>query len=434
MRGFLFHPHHPAELAIARILVFALLAYEARNAHASWYAALPRTWTAPLPGWHWMDALGLVQPRFLRASEYALMATALASAAGLLTRACTIAATLLALYVLGVPNLFLKINHLDHVPVLLALVLAFSPCGTSLSIDRWLGRSRAGAACAPSSKYGLPLRACWLLLGTAYFFPGFWKVYNSAGPWLSGAALRSILWDCRLPPSSASPWLDLSPHPALQAALGIGTVLFELLFIPLILRPGGRWVALAGAYCFHVGVRLSTGIDFYTLLWVLPILVDWSRIAPKLRGLDAPPYGSSNELAGRAALVAAALLVGQVLAGFARFDTWPIAVFPRFDYVNDAPLATHAEIWVRPEGTRARPIDDRPLRELLDGGRYARLLDRMLHEPEQRRRYLSEYASVASRTGLNVRPSDLELWEIVDYRDPSRASENPLRQRRLAVP
>jgi hypothetical protein len=177
-------------------------------------------------------------------------------------------------------------------------------------------------------------------------------------------------------------------------------------------------------------VLLLTGINFYTLMWLLPILGDWSCFTKRCASASviAAAFPSSAFFLG------VSLIAAQIVVGFAKIDTWPIAVFPCFDYENRAATTTRAEVRLRQNGSTAPPSGDDVVLERLNGGRYARLMDRTLRDAEQRRRYLDEYAAVLARAGFAVPKANLEIWEVVHHRDPARASENPVSERRLSVP
>ncbi len=106
---------------------------------------------------------------------------------GLFTTASSALALILAVYVLGVTQVYGKVSH-NHELIWFMALLAVSPCGDALSIDAILSsRKRAdlGIIERPGASivYALPLRFASLLLGIIYFFPGFWKFWTSGFAW-----------------------------------------------------------------------------------------------------------------------------------------------------------------------------------------------------------------------------------------------------------
>src|SRR6202022_4806069 len=94
-------------------------------------------------------------------TSVALVIACLACIVGLFTRTSIIVSLLLSLYVLGLPQLFGKMNHYHHLIWFMA-ILAVSPCADVLSVDAifksWKRADQGSTEPpAPARAYSLPL-------------------------------------------------------------------------------------------------------------------------------------------------------------------------------------------------------------------------------------------------------------------------------------
>ncbi|MCH2160382.1 MAG: hypothetical protein MK085_00765, partial [Phycisphaerales bacterium] len=169
-------------LSIFRIVVFGMLLLNS-SSHDEFvqHVGLPDVLLHPPAG------LGPILSHLLPTAEtapfigMAWFVATVAATLGLFTRFSTIASLLLSLYVLGIPQLYGKVNHMHHL-IWFAALAASTRCGDVLSLDAWI--RRRPEAPAQARCYGLPLRVSWLLLGLVYFFPGLWKLWTGGVDWI----------------------------------------------------------------------------------------------------------------------------------------------------------------------------------------------------------------------------------------------------------
>ena len=255
--------------------MFALIAGLARGNNAARFASLPDMLMFPPDGLGWAGPL--IHPTAVRLLSSILIVTSLTAAIGLFTRLSAWTAVIAAIYVLGVPQFYGKVDHY-HFLIWFALILAASPCADVLSVDAirraWSGLSPPRKA---ASRYGVPLRIMWLLFGFIYFFPGLAKL--AAGPeWVFSDNLRNQMWN----KWHALDWLptiriDDGPEALLWLMAG-GAVVFELSFIFALfsdrLRP--YWVMMA--LVFHLMTYSFLRILFRSLLITYVVFVPWHRV------------------------------------------------------------------------------------------------------------------------------------------------------------
>lgn len=359
-KAYLTEPDAPLNLAILRITTFgALLLIPAGREEFLVHASLPEAILFPPSGIGPLLTVLIPDPFTARLILGAWITTTAMAMLGLLTRPATIASTLLTLLVLGIPQLHGKVNHAHHL-VWFALLLATSPCGDVLSIDRWIRRQRP----APRAdlRYGLPLRITWLLLGMVYFFPGVWKLWTGGLDWIFSEHLRNQIWHQWTTHANWEPVLDPTGHPWLLRMGGLGVVVFEMSFVLLMFRRSTRIVALVIGLLFHLANLLTLNIGFISLMAIYPCLIDSPRLLSRLglrsttvgipRGTGPPPRTSLIPIV----VTGAVLLVGNGWYGI-RGDNygWPFACYPKFGYPIREPVRTVLEFeFIDPDGSVER--------------------------------------------------------------------------------
>jgi hypothetical protein len=356
LREFFLAPTEPQNLGLLRIVLFAALAWVGLQTNAVWWAAQPPTLRVMPPGWQWLAGALPIDAAVASGARWLVVGFGVCAALGVGTRLTSKVAAIAALYLLGVPSFFGKILHADHALVMMTLVLAAAPCGDALSLDRLWLRQRGRPEPAPSAAYTLPVRLCWLLLGTIYLFPGIWKVWEAGDLWLSGERLLWELQDEWGQRKGFVPPARIDQYPWLLKLLGTATLIFELGFFFALFQKQARIVAALSAVAFHVGVRLFLGIRFYEYLPLI-LLIDFRWPVP------APSEGTASAPAPQrspwpSAVIGGALLLGQFFVGFAQIDSWPIAMHPKFSERGGPKQITrnHKFVLERAEGGRERDL------------------------------------------------------------------------------
>lgn len=434
LRIFFLEPGAAFNLAALRIFIFGMLLKLVGEAKAPWFAGLPKSVRELPPGWGWADALP-VDPATVSHVQTALLVSGGLALIGLGTRITAPLTALLSVYVLGVPNFFFKIDHSAHATVMCALIVAFAPCGDALSVDWLIRRLRGYAAPTLSRVYSLPVRFCWLILGTVYWFPGFWKLRLSGDLWLRGVQLQGELHEKWGQLENFVPPFRLDQQPLLLAVLGVMTLVFELGFVFALFWRPSRVIAALSAVSFHLGVLWIMNIHFNAVLPLI-LLLDfpqlWQWIAPHLpagigTNLDAQlarwfrplqrnaPAGDTTAIAWpgrRAALsctVACLLLLGQVITGLGNISSWPVTVHPTFSGRHDDSLSTTSRVFVVLETSSGEEHDLHEPLKTMGRARLFKML-KTLNTSRSNRAALRRYGDVLSQVlkmcGAKVAPTD----------------------------
>ena len=222
-------------------------------------------------------------------ADVALIAMALA---GLFTRTSLTLATILSLYLFGLPENLGKVSHFQHTVWFMAL-LAAGPSGAMLSVDAIISAVRRAdrgevALEVPPRSALRTLRYAWTLIGLLYLGSGLAKL-NAAYlyRWVSADNLRHIFWrnwfERRIYRPGFTPPVRIDRLPAAMIdAWGAGAVALETGFVAFVLFRWARWFLILGGLAFHAGNGLILGIWFHTLIGSYVCLVDWSSLGRRL--------------------------------------------------------------------------------------------------------------------------------------------------------
>lgn len=437
---------HPVNLAVFRIAVFLALSASFSVARTVWFSELPRALMFPPTGAGFVFRVLPVDPVSATIASVLLRVVCVTAAVGLASRLSAAVAAVLAVYVLGIPQLYGKVVHIHHL-VWFAALLAASPCGDALSLDALLGRQgrtrSADRAPRPARVYALPLGFAWLLIGVAYFFPGLWKAVGSGLDWALSDNLGALTTLARLRGHGATlPWrLDL--HPGLYETGALATLLFEPSFIVLVFSPRLRWLALAAALVFHGLTALFLGIAFWSFQVCLLALVDWRRLFTAASGRGGPTEDAgvatpADVAAPRASDVRATVVVGSLLVTVnALFGVlgvvaaWPFACYPAFAHVAAAETRRIAFTIASADGSTRDvcPTTEPALTRHFAAARLVDLEPRLLGVENATARHERLRAYWAMWTRVDPRARDAR--EVRVYVDtlttvPERAGENPL--------
>lgn len=283
---------HPLNLAVFRIVIFATLIYFvgfykfANISTIVWYSQIPKQLQF-LPGnLGWLFEYLPLNPETARITGILFLIFCFTGAIGLFSRTSALLVTVLGFYVLGIPQLWGKVNHYNHL-LWFPAILAVSRCGDFFSVDAAIAawkRSDKGIVEPPglSRIYALPLRFVWLLIGVNYFFPGFWKIWRAGYVWFWSDNLAFHMYRKWFELDGWSPLFRLDRYPLLYRTSALWTVVWELAFIFLLFLPRWRPFAVLMGLVFHNMTQLFMRISFWTLQICYVAFFDWYEIFHRL--------------------------------------------------------------------------------------------------------------------------------------------------------
>ena len=340
LKAFFLQPDSALNLAILRVVTFGMIATStSAREEIVQHTGLPDILLHPISG------LGPLLTTMLPSEpsvNYIVIAWATMSVAacfGFLTRFSTIASLLLSLYVMGIPQLYGKVNHMHHL-MWFAAIRASSRCGDVFSLDSLI--RRRGPAPAPSPIYGLPLRFAWLLLGIVYFFPGIWKIWTGGIDWIWSDHLRNQIWHQWSTFEEWRPLIDPTGWAMLPRLGGLSVIGFELTFILMMFSSRTRMIAAFAGLAFHISNLLVLNIGFFSLMISYIILFNWPAILRSVGirsirlGIPARPEEDSRPPRASllaVAIVGTAVMIPNIHQGIIGNNYgWPFACYPKFGY------------------------------------------------------------------------------------------------------
>lgn len=182
------------------------------------------------------------------------------------------------------------IRHYEHfghsamVPLYLLTVLALTPCGDGLSVDRLWKVAQGKAVTAtdqPSPVYGWSRYACWVVIALVYLSAGLSKLTDGGLLWWNATNMRKIVFQDALNPA----WWDWSlglyllPAPDIVfIMLGITGFFGELGYVTVLFSRVARRIFPIVMMMAHTGIFFLQGVAFFDLILLQLIFFDFTKI------------------------------------------------------------------------------------------------------------------------------------------------------------
>lgn len=270
-------------LAVFRVAVFCTLLCSKDLRDSLWYSSLPAQLLTPPTELKQFLQIIPISPTVDGVAIAIMVVACCGAIIGLRARLCAFVASISAIYVLGVPQMYGKVMHPDAPLIWFALLLSSSRCADVLSLDAVLAArkdaTRVRSEPPVSPAYGVPIRIIWLVFATIYFWPGYWKLHTAGFEWAQAESLKMTLWNQWSSAQASQPLpLRLDEFPALLQMAATGTLIFELGFVIAILFPVTRALLPGLGTLFHTFIYLTMRINLLSLIPCYVIFWDWSRV------------------------------------------------------------------------------------------------------------------------------------------------------------
>lgn len=199
--------------------------------------------------------------------------------------------------------------HQNLVPLYVLLVLAFTPCGDGLSIDRlWTQYRGRPVRERDWAVYGCARYLCWVVIVLPYVQSGLAKLRMAGWSWWNATNMRSMLYLDTLTPREYD-WhvaLNLVSAPdALFTALGVATIVLEGSYLLVLVSRTARRILPWLMVGVHLGILLLQRILFLDLMLLQLVFVDVGglRAALRRRGDADVPAGTRFRFAAAVSAV-----------------------------------------------------------------------------------------------------------------------------------
>jgi predicted DCC family thiol-disulfide oxidoreductase YuxK len=288
IRRFFTEPGSPFNLAVARIVFFAVVLWEISAVglrDVQDYSRLPAGLITPPHDLGGLLAALPINPTCVTVAWAALVTAGVLGLVGVFPRLSALVVVIAGFYYLGVPQLYGYVKHDQHI-IWIGAILAVSPSADALSLQAvwraWRRPSTHVNGGPPRSvQYALPLRFIWLAMGVLYLSAGLAKYRFDGLRWLEPSTLRYWMHELWLQNGNYRPPLIHRPDefgPLLTFGAAY-TLVFELTFLLwLFSRLARPFLALAGLV-FHNATNFFLNIPFWSLQAFYITLFDWDRIS-----------------------------------------------------------------------------------------------------------------------------------------------------------
>jgi hypothetical protein len=404
----------------------------------------------------------LADPQALGAFERVTLVLLAAAAVGAGTR-WTVPAAAVCYALMG--SILRSYDHIFHqgiVPLYALALLAFTPCGDALSVDRWLRRRRGlpvVPAREPTFRHGLGRYLVWLAIALPYVMAGLSKVRNAGIFWWQAGHMREMVFRIVAEPThfGFQGWKLLAGAPDwVWSGMGITSLVAELLFGLVLVSVVGRRVLPALMVSMHFGILFIQNIFFPDLVAIQAVFYNWRAGAEHLRrgweklalstrrspshaahprvepgagvpspaGMPARVPGQPRPAERKLAMVAVVFILVSFGNWAARTEKFPFTAWQMFSRWHEPGPVEHIRpMVVYEDGTRERARFERWIWAVADG-RFRWLLTGWDRRPErvgQLRRFLDACAVLANRdapAGRRVKAFEIEVREWDYLRHP----------------
>jgi hypothetical protein len=465
IRNYFSEKGSPFNIAIFRILFFALVFAFLKTQRPVWFSHMPsELFVAPVGMRHVLSIVPIT-PDLVFRMKILFMVFCFLAMVGFCARTSSFLAAISGIYILGIPQFYGKVEHFNHL-IWFMLILSASRCADVLSVDAiWKAVREANqgkmSIIRDSVVYALPLRLIWLLMGIIYFFPGFWKFFRSQWAWAFSDNLKYEMYINWYIYGGQLPLFRLDQYPCLYKICALATIGFELSFIFLIFFPFLRPIAAVMGILFHAMIKYLMKIDFFTLQFCYVSFVNWAWLFSRLgRWIFPKPFhinfdGKPPSYLRRMAVLAkfdifqrlvilndaqaprpeirqkllkltgAVLLLTNSVFGFSRIiEGWPFACYPTFD----TSLTKPAIETIVPYGVIGEKEERISLQNLYGSIHHARLYAMMniiLSVPDRGRRMvkLKAFVSVMKRAKIDLsRYSKVRFYKTIYWTQPEKTN------------
>jgi hypothetical protein len=200
-----------------------------------------------------------------------------AAAVGLFTRAATVIAAIFGVFLLGLPNNFGKIDHMDGIVTMILCILCVSFCGDALSLDARAAHKRARRE---SYEYGWPLRLSLAMFTLVFFAAGVSKLRASGAAWMTADNLRYLLLShvyAHHPPTSLG--LMIAQSPWLCRIGAVSTVVLEIAMPLTLFVARLRYPLALAMLLLQIMIALCMGVYFTPYMAAYLVFLPWERWA-----------------------------------------------------------------------------------------------------------------------------------------------------------
>ena len=368
--AFIEQKNHPVNVDVIRIVIFSFLIFANVVPKTIADYKLGKEALVPPFGWDFITSINLPALGTIEILSYIFLASCVLSLLGLFTRWSISIATLLGFFILGISQLYGKIDHTTPIMWQSMVLLMLIPHNNSvISLDNLIFKKRSVPNETAYPYHGIFIISVAILLGLNYFFPGVWKFVFSGFEWAFSENLKFKMYSKWIELDGWRPIIRIDRYPFVYQSAALLTIFFEISFVFGIFFKKIRPYLIITGLGFHVMVAVTMNIYFWSLAALYALFIDW----PKVMAIPKVKSSFRSELSRiiKKPLTVAAIIiiVMNVLAGGLLINTWPFSVNPTFASLEKGEISTLViDFTDTKTNTRERilPLTDENLKELFD--------------------------------------------------------------------
>jgi hypothetical protein len=290
--AWLFAPGDPRRLAALRIGLGAVLAARLATGPYQELARQPAALFRPISFLRLLDAMP--PPPVVAVLQVVAVAAAVLATLGVAARVTLPLAWVAGLPLIAMTSSIGKVVHNDVLLLLVLVPLLPAPTGDAWSLAALRRRGSGPPGGGVSARYGWPVRTAMVVVAGAYFFTGLAKLLHAGPAWVTSGNLRWVLYaasDAQATPNQVA--LFVADRPWLAHLVALATVVVELSFPLVLVRPRAAWVLVPCVLGLHAGIWVAMGLNYWPMAaTVVLVLVDWAALADRLRPYNLLKPGS----------------------------------------------------------------------------------------------------------------------------------------------
>ena len=285
---FWFAPGPASTLGFCRVVFFTgLCLWQIPHDYSPWGAYSSVLW---MPIWLFdRFNIPVLSASSLDAIQTIWKAALVLGAVGLFTRAATIVAFVLGVYLMGLPHNFGQTQHFDTLAVFVLFALSLSRAGDAWSLDALVAAARRRSPERPPEdpEYTWPIRFVWVAMALIFCAAGISKLRQSGLEWIFSDNLAMLLRRQQYHISDGEPltsWgLIVASYPWLAQGMAAVSVTVETLFPLALFSRTARLLLVPAALSFLIGIRVLMGPTFEQFMICFAFWVPWQQVAAVVR-------------------------------------------------------------------------------------------------------------------------------------------------------
>jgi hypothetical protein len=314
----------------------------------------------------------------------------------------------------GIARQYVHFFHTGLVPMAVLLILALTPCGDALSLDRRFSSHRRASPLRSVEVYGWSRFACWCAMALPYTDAVLSKLRTGTWNWMQADNIRCHLFtDCLLEKGfdcDGALYLLHAPD-WLFSVLGASVIAIELSTVFLLFSPRARAVVPWLLVTLHAGTFLLHNVPFFDLM-VMPLLfIDWFQFSRRPGEISV----EGNRAIGAKSLSLVVILM-VLLPWKHRVQYYPLTGWGMYATIKLAGTVNYETLKAVLASGKEEPFDPGSFITILHRGQHRLPLSRFAFDPHKRAVFSGMLAACARLHNAKAPPGEQIVGFLIERR------------------